>query len=272
MRNNINNSTNSASNKPGNHKNKKPEVNPLMKIYRFFAGILGIFGEFKLLFICKILTWRTGNPDHLGYIVNIIKDAYDMSEMAEGLRRCSQEFIFSFDLVKLSVFLISSVVFMLVLMNLPQICEFLISGAKALKAPLAVFFGGLGKAASKIPPHEKFLDSFTCFVRHKCIPAAVSEYTIFSVSVIINGEVYYGGTGIKGGCIGKISKLHLISADGSELDHKLPAPLTIVPRKDGVYVCGKFYDDNNTRHSKKMIRSEQTALHIGTFIYKVKAS
>ena len=108
-----------------------------------------------------------------------------------------------------------------------------------------------------------------CIIKYNILPSSKSPLKMVTLSIELNNKVFYGGLNLNTK-YGKLTKLHLISATGLEIEHILPHPLVIIPTRSSVYLCGKFIDENGTPQRKISLTTRATNITIDNQAVRIK--
>ena len=239
--------------------NQKEKRGILLRFYKKVSGVLFILAALYCLPKSGLIAWRNKRDHHLAYLYHLLKDALDQNHVKKGFLALKDEFLFQFTLGNIIKFLIFCYIVMAVILLLPKVFE--LFGKLAKKFPLSL---GTLRGAVQSVSQVHLLSNLECLLRYHVIPSAKSPYRMVGVKFSVNGKIFAGGFSVNTNAEHRhIPKLCAIAQDGTEMELTLRLPVSVIPTKSALYICGKFQDINGTFQRRKMLAEHPVAISVG---------
>lgn len=260
--------------RPQVHKKKKPsKSSPFLVAYRKAAFFLTLYLLFRLFGLSGLITWRTERDGHWIYLLHTAMESLDNNTVFEGAKLIGQEFIFDlFNLGGWIKYLLAGAVIVTVLQVFPfavkHIHKFLRRNEKSIRAVVSN-----SKQAIESFSLQKAACSVENSIRYGVIlPPDDTVRISRSVGIVVNigGKEYFGGIDASGP--EKVKAVNMIARDGSEIVHSFSSPVSVIPGRKRVYLCGSLTDANGTAQKKIELSTFPEEVFIGSECYSINVS
>ena len=260
--------------KSSGHTKRRPvKKSPLLALYWRISSIVAVYLFFKLLGFCGLITWRTERDGHWAYLMHTAKESLDNNTVLEGAKSIGQEFIFDlFNLGGWIKYLLAVAVVIAVIRVFPFVVirtyKFLCRHEQGIRA----VFSCSKKAMSSFSAQRMVL-SVENFIKYGIILPPDDTVKIsrsVGISINIGGKEYFGG--IVADCAKKVNAVSMIARDGTEIIHVFSYPVSVIPGRKRVYLCGNLTDANGSAQKRIELSTFSETVMIGSECYSINIS
>ena len=232
------------------------KIKIINKLIRFVVILLIPY----LLYNSKLIRFRNERENRFKYFINILTN----NEVLEAIKQINNELIYDISFNNIIKFCFSIIFVIVLLKSLPCVFKIIIKIFKAI-----IIINNRINALIHIIKRKNVKHIMLCIIKYNILPSSKSPLKMVTLSIELNNKVFYGGLNLNTK-YGKLTKLHLISATGLEIEHILPHPLVIIPTRSSVYLCGKFIDENGTPQRKISLTTRATNITIDNQAVRIK--